>query len=51
MRPGWDVSVSLKTLAVLRGDGGRAEMNEAVQWAEGNRIRLWQEWRKLNERD
>jgi hypothetical protein len=49
--PGWDVSVSLKTLSVIRGDPCRTDIDEAIRWAEGNRLQLWQEWRKLNERD
>ena len=49
--PGWDVTLSLRTFTVTRGEGCRADIDEAVQWAKSNQALLWHEWKKLNERD
>jgi hypothetical protein len=49
--PGWNVTVDLKTLTVMRGQGNRAAVDEALEWAVANQKRLWNAWKELNERD
>ena len=48
---GWDVSVDLRTLVVIRGSGVQRDIAEAVEWATMNRAALYATWGKLNERD
>jgi Domain of unknown function (DUF4160) len=50
---GWNVSISMNTLLLLKGKGPKADIMAAIEWASvpDNRVRLLSEWRRLNERD
>jgi hypothetical protein len=43
----------MTTFEVLKGRVPRGDLAEAIAWASvtENRLRLWSEWRRLNERE
>lgn len=48
---GWDVSVDLRTLQIMAGEGNQKDIEEAIGWAALHQARLYIEWGRLNERD
>jgi hypothetical protein len=48
--PGTRCNVDLRTMRILAGHARRGDLDEALEWAVGNRDLLWTVWRRLNER-
>jgi hypothetical protein len=49
--PGWDASVDIETLVVVKGWAPRSDLAEAIGWAADNRKLLFAKWSEYNERD
>jgi hypothetical protein len=49
--PGWDVSVDLRSFAIICGEGIEGDIQEALAWARLHQAQLYAEWGRLNERD
>ncbi len=49
--PGWDASVDIRTLAVVKGSAPPADLAEAKTWATANRVHLLAKWSEYNDRD
>jgi hypothetical protein len=47
--PATRCNVDLRTSRILAGHARRADLEEALEWAAGNRDLLWDVWRRLNE--
>lgn len=49
--PGWNASIDIATLVIIKGDAPRADLIEAITWAHANRKLLLAKWSEFNERD
>ena len=49
--PNSNAQIDIATMQMMRGTASRAELAQAVTWAETNRTFLMQKWREFNERD
>jgi uncharacterized protein DUF4160 len=48
---GWNASIDINTLIVVKGSAPRADLAEAIEWADANREHLLAKWSEYNERD
>jgi hypothetical protein len=49
--PGWDASVDIRTLVVVKGWAPSSDLAEAKEWARKNQPYLLAKWSEYNERD